>query len=196
MYIVFDQIDRDRLAVAPASASLSIRIARGDPRELSRSIAAAIANVNRGVDLTFRPLPAVVSDSLTIERTLALLSGLFSALSLLLAAIGLYGVTSYEVSRRRMEIGIRLALGATQGRIVREVLSRVLILVGIGVVGGVAASVWASQFVTALLYGLKSRDPVTLAGAAAVLIAVGVSAAALPAHRAAQLDPMIALRCE
>jgi predicted permease len=198
MYIVFGQIDDDLLAMgaAPASASLSVRVVGRNPQTLSRSIAAAIANVNPDLDLTFRPLPAIVSGSLTIERALALLSGLFSGLSLLLAAIGLYGVTSYEVTRRRTEIGIRMALGATRGRVVREVLSRVLVLVGTGVVIGAGASVWASQFVTALLYGLKSRDPLTLVGAVVVLIAVGVLAGWLPARRAARLDPMVALRCE
>ncbi len=195
MYWVFGQID-DEMGAAPASASLSVRGVGRDPRTLSRSIGAAIANVNPDLDLTFRPLPALVSGSLTIERSLALLSGLFSGLSLLLAAIGLYGVTSYEVTRRRIEIGIRMALGATRGRVVREVLSRVLILVGSGVVIGAGASVWASQFVTALLYGLKSRDPLTLVGAIVVLFAVGVSAGWLPARRAARLDPMVALRCE
>jgi ABC-type antimicrobial peptide transport system permease subunit len=152
--------------------------------------------VNPALDLTFRPLPAIVSGALTIERSLALLSGLFSGLSLLLAAIGLYGVTSSEVTRRRMEIGIRMALGATRGRVVREVLSRVLVLVGTGVVIGAAASVWASQFVTTLLYGLKSRDPLTLVGAVVVLSGAGLLAGWLPARRAARLDPMIALRCE
>jgi putative ABC transport system permease protein len=125
-----------------------------------------------------------------------LLSGLFSGLALVLAAIGLYGVTSYEITRRRMEIGIRIALGATGGRVIREVLSRVLVLVGIGVVAGAIASMWASQFIAALLYGLKSRDPQTLVGAVVVLIAVGLLAGWLPARRAARLDPMVALRCE
>jgi hypothetical protein len=198
MYIVFGQIDDEMLAAgaAPASASLSIRVAGGDPRTLSRSIAAAIANVNPALDLTFRPLPAIVNGSLAIERSMALLSGLFSGLSLLLAAVGLYGVTSYEMTRRRMDIGIRMALGSTRGRVVREALARVLVLVGIGVIIGTAASVWASQFIAALLYGLESRDPLTLIGAVIVLIAVGGLAGWLPARRAARLDPMIALRCE
>jgi putative ABC transport system permease protein len=155
-----------------------------------------MVKVNPDLAHTFRPLPAIVSGSLAIERALALLSGLFSSLSLLLAAIELYGVTSYEVTRRRTEIGIRMALGATRTRVVREVVSRVLVQVGIGVVIGAAASVWASQFVTALLYGLKSRDPATLIGPVTVLIVKGVFAAWLPARRAARLDPIVALRCD
>jgi len=198
MYWVFGQIDDDLLAIgaAPASASLSVRAGGRDPRALSRAIAAAIADVNPALDLTFDRLSAIVSDSLTIERSLALLSGLFSGLSLLLAAIGLYGVTSYEVTRRRMEIGIRMALGATRACVVREVLSRVAFVVGSGVVVGAGASLWASQFVTALLYGLKSRDPLTLVAGVVVLVAVGLLAGWLPARRAARLDPMVALRCE
>ncbi len=198
MYVAFGQIDDELLAAgaAPASASLSVRVTGRDARTLSRSIATAIANVNPDLDLTFRPLPAIVSGALTIERSLALLSGLFGGLALLLAAIGLYGVTSYEVARRRMEIGIRMALGATRRRVVREVLSRILILVGIGVVIGLTASMWASQFIAALLYGLKSRDPQTLVGAVVALIAVGALAGWLPASRAAQLDPIVTLRRE
>jgi ABC-type antimicrobial peptide transport system permease subunit len=138
----------------------------------------------------------VVSGALTLERTLALLSGVFSALALLLAAVGLYGVTSYEVSRRRAEIGIRMALGATPGLVVRQILSRVLILVGVGLAIGAAASIWASRFVTALLYGLEARDPMTLVGAVTVLSAVGALAGWLPARRASRVDPMMALRCE
>jgi putative ABC transport system permease protein len=198
MYLPFDQIDEDLLAkgAAPELASLSVRGAGAQPMARSRSIAAAIAKVNPDLDLTFRLLPDAVSGALTLERTLALLSGFFSALALLLAAVGLYGVTSYEVSRRRAEIGIRMALGATPGLVVRQILSPVLIVVGVGLAIGAAASIWASQFVTALLYGLEARDPMTLGGAVTVLSAVGALAGWLPARRASRVDPMMALRCE
>ena len=101
-----------------------------------------------------------------------MLSGFFGGLALLLAGLGLYGITAYAVSRRRAEIGIRLALGAEPRRVVRLVLARVAILVGAGVVAGVAASIWLSRFVAALVYGLAPRDPTTLAGAVAVLTVV------------------------
>ena len=97
------------------------------------------------------------------ERVVAMLSGFLGALALLLAGLGLYGVMSYAVSRRRMELGIRLALGAAPRAVVRLVLARVGLLVGAGVVAGMAASLWLSRFVAPLLYGLQPRDPVTLA---------------------------------
>ncbi len=123
-----------------------------------------------------------------------MLSGFFGGLALLLAGLGLYGITAYAVSRRRAEIGIRLALGAEPRRVVRLVLARVAILVGAGVVAGVAASIWLSRFVAALVYGLDPRDPTTLAGAVAVLAVVGATAGWLPARRASRIDPARVLR--
>ena len=96
-----------------------------------------------------------------------MLSGFLGALALLLAGLGLYGVMSYAVSRRRTELGIRLALGAAPRAVVRLVLARVGLLVGAGVVAGTAASLWLSRFVAPLLYGLHPRDPVTLSAAVA-----------------------------
>jgi ABC-type antimicrobial peptide transport system permease subunit len=106
----------------------------------------------------------------------------------------LYGVTSYAVSRRRTEIGIRMALGAAPGGVVRLVLSRVTLLVGIGVLIGAGVSVWAAKFVETLLYGLEPRDPATLVGSAVVLAAVGAAAGWLPAYRASRIDPAEVLR--
>jgi predicted permease len=197
MYLAFDQIDDDLVAVAaPAAAAVSIRTAGVPPASLKQSVAAAIARVNPGVDLTFRALPDVVSGSMTLERILAILSAFFGALSLLLAVVGLYGVTSYAVSRRRTEIGIRIALGATPGRVVRQVLSGVLSLVALGVLIGAGMSWWAAQFMDALLYGVQPRDRLTFIGVVVVLTAVGALAGWLPARRAAGVDPMDALRCE
>jgi putative ABC transport system permease protein len=118
-----------------------------------------------------------------------MLSGFFGALALLLAGLGLYGVTSYAVSRRRTEIGIRMALGAPPADVVRLVLTRVTMLVGIGVVVGAGVSLWASKFVATLLYGLEPRDPIALVGAALVLGTVGAAAGWLPAYRASHIDP-------
>ena len=125
---------------------------------------------------------------------MAMMSGFFGGLALLLAGLGLYGVTSYAVNRRRTELGIRLALGAGPGGVIRLVLRRVAILVSLGVILGSAVSLWVGRFVTTLLYGLQPRDPLTLAGAAVVLGLIGVLAGWLPARRASRIDPARVLR--
>ena len=125
---------------------------------------------------------------------MAVLSGSFGALALLLSALGLYGVTAYAVNRRRTEIGIRMAIGAAPARVVRLVLARVTILVGVGVLIGAGTSVWASRLVAALLYGVAPRDPVTLIGATLMLAIVGALAGWLPAWRASRIDPAEVLR--
>ena len=184
-------------SIAPLPSTeynLNVRAASGSSALLTRSIADAIGSVNKDLALTFRPLSDQISASLTQERIVALLAGFFGALALLLAGLGLYGVTSYAVSRRRTEIGIRMALGAAPAGVLRLVLSRVSMLVGFGVVIGAGVSLWASQFVATLLYGLEPRDPVTLAGSVAVLSAVGAVAGWLPARRASSIDPAEVLR--
>jgi ABC-type antimicrobial peptide transport system permease subunit len=124
----------------------------------------------------------------------AMLSGFFGGLALLLAGLGLYGVTAYAVSRRRAEIGIRMALGAAPAGVVRLVLRRVTVLVALGILVGAGVSVWASKFVATLLYGLEPRDPVTMAGAAVTLACIGAVAGWLPAYRASRIDPAEVLR--
>ena len=178
----------------PSSISISVRAAGGSPALLTKSVASALTSVNPEIAITFRPLAEQVNAALVQERIVAMLSGFFGALALLLAGLGLYGVTSYAVSRRRTEIGIRLALGAAPAGVVRMVLGRVGLLVGLGVLAGGALSLWASKFVTTLLYGLQPRDPVTLASAVAVLGVIGVLAGWLPARRAASIDPARVLR--
>ena len=131
---------------------------------------------------------------MTQERLIALVSAFFGGLALLLAAVGLHGVVAHAVRARRTEIGLRMALGAAPSAILRLVLARVGLLIAAGLVLGVASSLWAARFVEVLLFQLEPRDPVTFAGAAAVLVAVGVLAAWLPAHRAARLDPVTVLR--
>jgi predicted permease len=176
------------------SISLNVRAAHGSPAALTKSVMAAIAGVGPRLVLNVHPLTKQVDDSLSRERVLAMLGSFFGALALLLAGLGLYGVTSYNVSRRRTEIGIRMALGAAPGSVVYLVLSRVTWLVGIGIAVGAGASLWASQFVATLLYGLEPRDPGTLLTAAGVLAVVGAVAGWLPAYRASRVSPAEVLR--
>jgi ABC-type antimicrobial peptide transport system permease subunit len=123
-----------------------------------------------------------------------MLSGFFGGLALLLAGIGLYGMTSYSVSLRRTEIGIRMALGARSSRVVALMFRRIAWPIGFGLAAGAALSYWASQYTATLLYDLDARDPLTFIGAAVFLCVVSAIAAWLPARRAARIDPARVLR--
>jgi predicted permease len=158
------------------------------------SIKAAMAQIAPRASLDFTTLESQVAESLRLPRTLATLSGFFGGLALLLATIGLYGIMSYTVARRRNEIGVRIALGATQGRVMRMVMSEVGRIVGLGVAIGILLTLSMTRLVSAFLYGVKPFDPATMVLSAAVLAAVAVGAAMLPAWRAARLDPVTALR--
>ena len=178
----------------PPRLSLSIRAASGSPALLTRAVADAIVHVEPNASLTFRPLSAFIAGALVRERLLAMLSGFFAGLALLLAGMGLYGVTAYTVNRRKAEIGIRVALGAQSSRVVAMMMRKIALPVALGVVLGAALSYWAAQYVATLLYGLDARDPVTFAAAAVFLVAVSAVAAWLPARNAAAVDPSQVLR--
>ena len=177
-----------------SSVILTLRTTADEPRALTRSVTAAIAAVHPDLALSFRPLGEYIDASLAQERLIAMLSGFFGVLALLLAALGLYGITAYGVSRRRVELGIRMALGASPPSVVRLVMSRTGLLVLGGIVLGGMVSWWASRFVGALLFGLPPTDPVTIACAMLVLAGVAAVAGWLPARRAAMIDPAKVLR--
>jgi len=176
------------------SINLEVRARTGSPISLTRSITAAVAGINPQLSLTCRPLVDQVSDAMVQERLLALLSACFGALGLLLAGLGLYGVTTYSVARRRTEIGIRMALGARAGAVVRLLITRAAVLVGAGVILGSVVSLWASKFVTSLVYGLNARDAATLTSSAIVLMIVAAVATWVPTYRAMRTDPGLVLR--
>ncbi len=170
--------------------------ANGPAASLIPGVKAAVGEVNPDVTLQFRTLALQVDESLGRERLLATLSGFFGALALGLAVIGLYGVMSYNVARRRNEIGIRMALGAEQARVLRMVLGEVAILIIAGLALGLAVAVSSTRLLASFLYRLQPNDPTTLVAACVVLAASAVVAGLLPARRAANLDPMTALREE
>jgi len=170
--------------------------ANGPAASLIPSVKTAVDEVNHDITLQFRTLSVQLDESLGRERLLATLSGFFGALALALAVIGLYGVMSYNVARRRNEIGIRMALGAEQARVLRMVLGEVAILIVAGLALGFAVAVFSTRLLASFLYRLEPNDPTTLVTACVVLVASAVVAGLLPARRAANLDPMTALREE
>jgi putative ABC transport system permease protein len=163
---------------------------------LSKSVGDTLRR-NPGVRLTTSVnLRESILNGLSRERLLAWLSGFFGVLALVLATVGLYGVVSYMVSARRNEIGIRIALGATQRAVIKMILRQTVILLAGGLMAGAAVSLALSKSVSSLLYGLAPNDPLSFGGAAFILIAIGLAASAVPAWRSARLDPTVALREE
>lgn len=177
------------------SLELELR-GRGAASSLIRTVTAALGEVNGNFSIRYRTLEAQMDASLARERLLAMLSGLFGGLALLLAVVGLYGTMAYSVARRRNEIGIRLALGAAQPRVMRLVLGEAGRLVGAGLLLGGAVALATTRWIAPFLFGLSPADPATWAISALALAGVSVAACALPAWRAARLDPNAVLRAE
>jgi putative ABC transport system permease protein len=168
----------------------------GEPNALQPAVRSVAREMSPAISLDFVTLSQQVAFSLARPRLLATLSAFFGALALLLAMMGLYGTVAYSVARRQNEIGIRLALGATSSRVVRMVLGEVSKLTIVGTVLGVVLAISSTRFLNSFLYGLTATDPATLALSVMALAAVAIAAGALPAWRAARLDPMEALREE
>ncbi len=164
-------------------------------------VVASLRDLVRQTDSTLDPLaihtiPERIDARLVRDRLTARLSTFFGVLALLLACIGLYGVLSYTVSQRTSELGIRMALGAQRGNVLWIILREALTVTIIGTAIGIATALAATKVLASMLFGLTARDPITLIGAAVILIAVATLAATLPAWRASRTDPMTALRYE
>jgi putative ABC transport system permease protein len=169
----------------------------GDPRLLARSLEGAVHEIDPNLPVyDIRSMDEVIGFGIGPQRlTMVLMIG-FAGLALLMAAIGVFGVTSYSVSQRTHEIGVRMALGANSSRVLSLVLRQELLACLLGIGAGVIAAVLLSSLLRSLLFGVAPRDAVTLAGAAMVLIVVTTVACYLPARRATLVDPMSALRSE
>jgi predicted permease len=183
-------------ADAGQSTTFELRVAAGAPTAVIPAVKSSIAEVNRDVSLEFKTLALQVDESLSRERLLASLSGFFGGLALLLAMIGLYGVMSYNVTRRRNEIGIRMALGAEPGRVLRMMMGEVALLIGIGLTVGMGAALATTRLMASFLYGTTPTDPLTLSLAVVLLAGVASLAGYLQARRASRLEPLTALREE
>ncbi len=176
--------------------SLSVRAASGSPALLARSVSAALTSFNPNLAFGFNPLTDQLEAARQKERLVAWLAGSFGALALLLAAIGLHGVTSYTVERRRTEIGIRMALGAQRYNVVRLAVRQTALMTIAGIAVGMAVAAAVTRYLGALLFGITPLDPISFIAAATLLGAVALLACYLPARRAAAIDPVSALRCE
>jgi ABC-type antimicrobial peptide transport system permease subunit len=179
----------------PDASNYVIR-ADGQPTSLIGGVKAVVARINPGATLQFTTLSAVIDDSLRRDRLLATLSAFFGGLALLVATIGLYGTMAYGIARRRNEIGVRIALGASAGRLARMVLGEIGITTAIGVVLGVAIALASARLLASFLFELKPTDPWTLALAVLVMSAAAIAAGVGPAWRAARMDPVTALRAD
>jgi putative ABC transport system permease protein len=173
---------------------LTIKAVSGQRALVERDVATALTQADPTLVFRSGTFDQMLVATMTQERLVAMLSGFFGALALLLAALGLYGIVVQAVNARRTEIGLRLALGAQPTGIVRLVFRRLGALIVAGLALGLAGSWWAARFVAPLLFQVEARDPMTFSGTAAVLVAVGVLAAWVPARRAARLDPATVLR--
>jgi ABC-type antimicrobial peptide transport system permease subunit len=169
----------------------------GDPAQLLPQLREAVRSIDPKLPVgASNTLAQVVSDSLWAYRLIARLTSIFGALALGLACLGLYGVMSYTVARRTAELGIRLALGASRAAVLWLVLKNVLVLIAVGLIAGWLLSLLSVRALGSLLFGLSPYDPVTMAGAALVLVMVSIVAGLKPAWHAAHLDPTEALRVE
>jgi predicted permease len=170
---------------------------RRDARALATEIRAAVSALDAEQPVhSLRPMDAVVADSLGQPRFRTFLLALFGFVAMALASVGIYGVMAYSVAQRTQEIGIRMALGAARGDVLRLVFRQVLRLTGLAVAAGLAGAFLVSRSLESLLYGVRPTDPATFGAVAALLVGVAVLAAYVPARRATRIDPTTALRQE
>jgi putative ABC transport system permease protein len=168
-----------------------------EPSSLSASVRQAVNEVDRSVPVAdVKTMDHVVSESITQPRFNLFLLGLFSAVAMLLSAAGIYGVTAYTVTQRTHELGIRIALGAQVGDVLKMILGQGMAVIGIGLVAGLAAAFGLMRLLRSLLFGVGENDPLTFAAITGVLVLVALIACYIPARRATKVDPLVALRAE
>ena len=180
----------------PSAAITVIMLSDADTRSVSSVARGILRDLNPEIPPTFRTFQQVYSASLGSRKFNVILIGFFGITALLLAAAGVFGVMAYSVSRRTREFGVRVALGATSGDVLRMVLGQGMRTILIGVAIGIVGSFALTRMVSSLLFGVTATDPVTFGGVTLLLIAVALLACYIPARRATKVDPMVALRYE
>ena len=185
------------LSQTPSATGTLLLRTRMEPASLATSAERVIHDIDPGLAVfAVEPLDRTISRSVSQRRFTAFLLGAFAALAVILAAIGVHGLLSYNVAQRRQEIGIRIALGAGRGAVLGLILREGVGIIFAGLIGGLAGAVVLTRLLQALLFGVSPTDPLSFVVVAAVLTAVAVVATLLPARRAARVDPLPALRTE
>jgi putative ABC transport system permease protein len=168
-----------------------------NPADMAPAVKQTVWSIDRNLPISdVLTMDRVVADANAQPRFEMLLLGVFAAIALVLAAVGIYGVISYSVSRRTREIGIRISLGASRTDVLRMVVRQAIVQALAGAVAGLAGALVVSRLIAKMLYGVQPTDPITFGGVAIVLALAAMLAAFVPARRAARIEPMIALRNE
>jgi len=196
IYFAISQLPDRVLPLVGRACTFVVRAA-GTPQAVSESLRATSQQFDsKQVLYEFKPMSKVVSDSIAAQRFTMILLGVFASLALVLSAVGIFGVISYVTGQRTQEIGIRVAMGAQRGDVLRLVLGHGMRVALLGVAIGLAAALGLTRLIASQLYGVSANDPLTFAGVAALLTLVALAACYIPARRAMRVDPMIALRYE
>ena len=177
--------------------SLVVRTVSDDPMSIASSIRSAVEQVDQDQPLSnIQTMDQLLADSVARNRFNMLLLGIFASVALILAGVGIFGVMNYSVTQRTHEIGIRMALGAQAGDVLKMVVGQGMVLAFIGVALGLGAAFIMTRVMSNLLFGVSSTDPLTFAGVSLLLTVIALLACYIPARRATKVDPMIALRYE
>jgi len=181
----------------PPNYTFLARVTAGDPMRLAPALEKLVREADPGLRLRNpQTYSAVVDRSIVTERIMAALGGFFGLLALLVACLGIFGVTAFQVSRRIHEIGLRMALGASRGSVVALVLREVAVMLAVGSPIGAAAAICLTGLARKMLFAVKPAQPAVFALAAAALAVAALAAGWFPARRASRIDPMMALRHE